>query len=935
MKKGQLINIDWTIALSLFLVSSLSAVLFLGNINTGPNQINSLQSKALEIQSNLEEETSINAVKLPLISQGPTKSFNIPIDRQYNFPSDAHHNSGSGEIPAELDIEENNVIAVTDSGNTSKSLVFFKEEVDEQNYNNNIQTNGNWINNSKISLRLGGSGINSLKVNNKEVLNTDADLGSGSNTINESDIYAETLSGNLKLFDNSSEIIIDNRSQNLTFNLQNFDTAYWNENDSEIELTGTGVKAEGNTKGFSIASSYGLTFLGNMETKISKPSESTVKAEIDAEKIRIRLHDSGIETGKDRIEFFDKGYIVLGAGQKFSAPYSSKIKQLNSETDRYFESALDTEEFGYNIGLGFWINGIIEDLSDWNKGDYNGTSASRKDNSGDLGIGYRNGNSEDSLVGYWRLERENLMENPGFENDEVGKPSPSSWKYPNASGWNVTDSFTAPESSGEKSFGSPWQDGPSVWPDAYIYNDFQVEGGKDYIAEASVRLQSYSDGNWNGAKSDRQYIYEDDARLHLYFYDNSGNLLKEEKTRWIGDAYNRGLNYIEKNGNWFKFRKIYSAPQYAEKVRFQIDGGDNNNDYGDPETSHGGNAGIWIDDNSLTGKKALDYSGEGNDGIPQNGVDTTSKGIFATKAFSFDGSDDKVKVKMSDSLRIDSTITLSAWIKTTSRTKTEGIIDTQEGSSRGYRITVENDALEFGIYSGENGGGYTELNGETNISDNRWHHVVGTWDGENMTIYVDGVEDGAATQSELAEPDQDLYIGVRDVDNGYLNGKIDSPRVYNKALSAEKVKQLYLYGGDGKFNGNYNFENHTGSFQNWEDIQVEAEIPEETSAEILFESLDSDENVIDGQIIDLKSGSNTYNINSDSSSGYRITFRGNSTDPEKTWEVKEYDLTYGPELNRGSIIPLDTSAVVSNRPSALINRNGSFSEIQNRVVLWP
>jgi hypothetical protein len=42
---------------------------------------------------------------------------------------------------------------------------------------------------------------------------------------------------------------------------------------------------------------------------------------------------------------------------------------------------------------------------DWNQGDYSGTSAERNDNSGDLGLGYRNGTSSDSLIGYWRLDR--------------------------------------------------------------------------------------------------------------------------------------------------------------------------------------------------------------------------------------------------------------------------------------------------------------------------------------------------------------------------------------------------------------------------------------------------------------------------------------------------------------------------------------------------
>lgn len=49
---------------------------------------------------------------------------------------------------------------------------------------------------------------------------------------------------------------------------------------------------------------------------------------------------------------------------------------------------------------------------EFNQGDYNLTSADRKDNSGDLGLGYFNGSNpsstglEDGLVGYWRLDKD-------------------------------------------------------------------------------------------------------------------------------------------------------------------------------------------------------------------------------------------------------------------------------------------------------------------------------------------------------------------------------------------------------------------------------------------------------------------------------------------------------------------------------------------------
>jgi len=106
MKKGQVINIDWSVGLGLFLISTLTAVMFLNNTNMAPDQTNSLESKALEIQAQLESRTGIQAYKIPLISKGSVKVSNIPIDRTYNFKSDAYPYSGGGNIPAQLDIEK-------------------------------------------------------------------------------------------------------------------------------------------------------------------------------------------------------------------------------------------------------------------------------------------------------------------------------------------------------------------------------------------------------------------------------------------------------------------------------------------------------------------------------------------------------------------------------------------------------------------------------------------------------------------------------------------------------------------------------------------------------------------------------------------------------------------------------------------------------------
>ncbi|MFB6115227.1 MAG: LamG domain-containing protein, partial [Candidatus Nanohalobium sp.] len=189
----------------------------------------------------------------------------------------------------------------------------------------------------------------------------------------------------------------------------------------------------------------------------------------------------------------------------------------------------------------------------------------------------------------------NLLKNPGFEQDPLEETSPENWNYPEENGWNVTDARIAPGTDGSKSFGNPWSQGPGTWPSAYVYQNISVEDNAAFRASAWINLGSFSNANWEGLK-DTPYVYEDDVRLHFYYYNENGTLIGENKTRWMGEAYNLDEEYVEKQGSWFHITPSYIPPEGTRKIRYQIDGGDGNNGYNGPS---GGNAGLWMDDLSL------------------------------------------------------------------------------------------------------------------------------------------------------------------------------------------------------------------------------------------------------------------------------------------------------------------------------------------------
>ena len=81
------------------------------------------------------------------------------------------------------------------------------------------------------------------------------------------------------------------------------------------------------------------------------------------------------------------------------------------------------------------------------------------------------------------------------------------------------------------------------------------------------------------------------------------------------------------------------------------------------------------------------------------------------------------------------------------------------------------------------------------LGDDVWHYIVGTYDGASMRAYLDGQEVGPlATTGSITATTVPLRIGARKVgaaiDFQYA-GRIDEVRIYNKALTASKIKELF------------------------------------------------------------------------------------------------------------------------------------------------
>jgi hypothetical protein len=72
------------------------------------------------------------------------------------------------------------------------------------------------------------------------------------------------------------------------------------------------------------------------------------------------------------------------------------------------------------------------------------------------------------------------------------------------------------------------------------------------------------------------------------------------------------------------------------------------------------------------------------------------------------------------------------------------------------------------------------------------YQVIGTWDGTNLTIYVNGKYSNSAAQTVTPYDDGGpMCFGSLDASSYRFDGIIDEIRIYNRALSAFDVEQLY------------------------------------------------------------------------------------------------------------------------------------------------
>ena len=164
----------------------------------------------------------------------------------------------------------------------------------------------------------------------------------------------------------------------------------------------------------------------------------------------------------------------------------------------------------------------------------------------------------------------------------------------------------------------------------------------------------------------------------------------------------------------------------------------------------------------------------------------------------FDGTNDYIEAT-DNSFPMGSEVrTAAMWIKTTQTGEKYffcyGKDDTQYqrwsiGISNGYNLVEFNNA---------------SVHSEKIVNDGLWHHIAASYDGTNMNIYVDGAKESLSGDINVTfdtKSSGKVLIGDNSdtsvpAGSYRFKGSIDEVSVFNKALSADEILELYKSGSE-------------------------------------------------------------------------------------------------------------------------------------------
>jgi hypothetical protein len=195
-----------------------------------------------------------------------------------------------------------------------------------------------------------------------------------------------------------------------------------------------------------------------------------------------------------------------------------------------------------------------------------------------------------------------------------------------------------------------------------------------------------------------------------------------------------------------------------------------------------------MDDEDTSGGTLYDKSAYDNHGT-NNGATTGSDGVI-NEAYTFNPANSDYVGPVDNPMSDTQTFTVSIWGKIFSTSNYQTAFG---NSGVGFWVEFRRNGSGTGAswQFGGTDGNTREINSGIVLNTDQWYHLVGTYDGNTAKIYIDGIEEGSISTSATINMPNSWTIGSWDGGGNVHDGDLDDVRLYNRALTASEISQLY------------------------------------------------------------------------------------------------------------------------------------------------
>jgi len=205
---------------------------------------------------------------------------------------------------------------------------------------------------------------------------------------------------------------------------------------------------------------------------------------------------------------------------------------------------------------------------------------------------------------------------------------------------------------------------------------------------------------------------------------------------------------------------------------------------------------------------ANDESGNNNHGVLGDPTLTADRFGNPNSAYFFDGSTltDYIVVNDSQSLHLTNA-SFSVWIRPQAPAYYVFSKDFINGGTC-FQLTLDGMGLVPYFWVGQWGIGEGFVRSPDGLTSNQWQHIAGTYDGQDLRLYVGGVLSNTTHYTAGLNTDngKPLVIGQKNYlpkppsePDWPFTGVIDDLRIYNRTLSEAEITELYVIPAPGAF----------------------------------------------------------------------------------------------------------------------------------------